>query len=538
MKGVGGYHLVCDGSSEQAVQRLRQAKRRPHKPFALMLPMPMDDRLAHARALAQMEPLEERTLLDPVRPIVLLRRQAGAPVASAVAPGLADLGLMLPYSPLHYLLLQAFDRPVVATSANISGEPVLTEAEDVERRLGHCCDAYLHHDRPIHRPADDPVVRVIAGRVVPIRLGRGTAPLTLPLPRPLEQPVLACGSQMRTTVALGWQQRAVISPHIGDQGSVRSATVFDRVAGGLQQLHGRPAARLASDAHPGFSTRAWARRTGLAIEDVQHHRAHASSLAAEHEMPGPLLVFAWDGVGLGEDGRLWGGETLYGRVGDWRRIGTFRTLSLVGGDAVAYQPWRSAASVCWALGVAPRATWPEATALRQAWEKKIAVHESSAVGRLFDAAAALLGVSETATYDAQAPSMLESLTRSPRERIALPIAQGAGAEPWIVDWAPLFLALIERRPAAPDGADLVHSSFAGTILDQARRARGSLPFTRVGLTGGVFQNRRLTEEACDLLRSDGFDVMLHERIPPNDGGLSYGQLAEVAARTARESSNA
>lgn len=530
VKGIGGYHLLCDATRQDSVQRLRDAKCRPDKPFAVIVPMASEAPLMWARRLAELDAIEESLLCDPVRPIVLVRRRVDAQLAPGVAPALTDIGLMLPYSPLHHLLLQAFQRPVVATSANVSGEPVLTDPDEVERRLGGCCDAYLHHDRPIHRPADDPVVRVIAGRGVPVRLGRGTAPLALPLAHTLDAPVLACGGQMRTTVALGWQDRAVVSPHVGDQGSLRSARVFESVAEGLQQLYGVRATRIVCDAHQGFSTNAWARRQARPIEHVQHHHAHASALAGEHDLRLPALVFAWDGVGLGEDGRLWGGEALYGLPGRWRRLGSFRPLVLVGGDVVAHEPWRSGAAVCWELGIGWGAHRPEFEIVRHAWDRRINTHESCAVGRLFDAAAALVGLIETASYDGQAPAMLEACTRAAAHRVRLPITEDGDGDLWKVDWGPLFRALIGHGGSMSARADLFHSSLAGSVLDQARRARVRFPVTKVGLTGGVFQNRRLTQEAVDLLEAEGFEVLLHERVPPNDGGLSYGQIVEVAGR--------
>lgn len=529
VKGIGGYHLVCDAGRDSSVERLRAAKCRPHKPFAIMVPAQPENQLMYARTLAQMDALEESLLCDPVRPIVLVRRRADAALAAGVAPGLAEIGLMLPYSPLHHLLLEAMGRPLVATSANISGEPVLTDPDEVERRLGSCCDAYLHHDRPIHRAADDPVVRVIAGRVVPLRLGRGTAPLTLPLAGELPVPAVACGGQMRTTVALGWRDRVVISPHLGDQGSVRSARIFESITEGLQQLYGVRAKRIACDMHSGFSTNSWIRRQNLPIESVQHHHAHASALAGEYGFESPTLVFAWDGVGFGDKGALWGGEALYGMPGQWRRLGSFRPLRLAGGDLVAHEPWRSAAAVCWQLGMAYRAGQPEYAMVRRAWDQGVNVHESSAVGRLFDAAAVLLGLLETASYDGQAPAWLEAQTRSRVPCLALPIDRESD-DLWSVDWGPLFRALMCHGGSTAERADLFHSAMAGSILDQALAARRRLPVTRVGLTGGVFQNRRLTEEAVELLEANGFEVLLHGRVPPNDGGLSYGQIVEVHGR--------
>ena len=535
VKGIGGYHLVCDATREDSVQRLRTAKGRPAKPFAVMLPMPAGDWLGWARRLAVFDEIEASLLCDPARPIVLVRRRIDGELAPAVAPGLADVGLMLPYSPLHHLLLHAFAKPVVATSANISGEPVLTKGAEVEARLAACCSGYLHHNRPIERPADDPVVRVIAGRGRPVRLGRGTAPLVLQSPFPLQEPALACGGQMRVTVALGRGRRVVVSPHIGDLGSVRSAEIFESVAEGLQALYGLRAARVLCDAHPGVSTQTWARRGGKPVERVHHHHAHASALAGEHAVTAPLLVFTWDGVGLGDDGQLWGGEALYGVPGFWRRLGSFRPLRLMGGDTVSHEPWRSAAAVCWELGIPWRPHSTPCALVRHAWDRRINTHESSAVGRLFDAAAALLGLIEIASYDGQAPAMLEAVAGAPVPRVTLPIIDQRTH--WMVDWEPLMRALIGRNISIRHRAALFHSSLAGSLLDQARVARERLPVQRVGLTGGVFQNRRLTEEAVHLLQRDGFQVLLHEQVPCNDGGLSYGQMVEFAGRECMRSAS-
>ncbi len=257
---------------------------------------------------------------DPARSIVLLRAGSPTGLAPNIAPGLAEIGVFLPYSPLHQLLLNDFGGPLVATSGNVSGEPVLTSATEAQERLAGVADAFLHHDRPIARPADDSVVRVIAGRARPLRLGRGIAPLELTLPHAVPRPVLAVGGHLKTTVALAWGRRIVVSPHIGDMGTLRSEQVFAQVAADLQRLYDVRAEVVLSDAHPDYATTRWARTSGLAHELVQHHRAHASALVTEHGRTGaPAIVFAWDGVGLGDDGTLWGGETFLGTPGYWQR---------------------------------------------------------------------------------------------------------------------------------------------------------------------------------------------------------------------------
>jgi len=529
VKGVGGYHLLCDAANEDGIARLRRNKRRPAKPFAVMVPMPAKATTDWVRRLGELSDAETSLLHDSARPIVLVRRHPNSGLAEGIAPGLAEVGLMLPYSPLHHLLLRDYGGPLVATSANISGEPVLTDGPEVERRLATCCDGYLHHDRPIHRPADDPVVRVIAGRSQMLRLGRGTAPAVLDNPYKLDRPVLACGGQMRTAAALAWEDRVVVSPHVGDLGSVRSVDVFGAVADGMQQLYGVQAETALCDAHPGFSAHAWARRRGYGVITVPHHFAHASALAGEHGITEPLLVFAWDGLGLGTDGGLWGGEALYGSPGSWRRLGSFRPLRLVGADQVSYEPWRSAAAVCWELDMPWSTPLPERELVRHAWRKGINTHHSSAVGRLFDAAAALLGIIDTASYDGQAPAMLESIATDSGAAVPLPIHTGSDSV-WRVDWEPLMRELMNSRASVSDRAGLFHASLAASLLHQTRAAQRQARVTCVGLTGGVFQNRLLTEQAVQLLCAHGFEVLLHERVPPNDGGLSYGQVVECAAR--------
>lgn len=529
VKGIGGYHLLCDATCETAVARLRQAKHRPHKPFAIMAAMrPIDDDFALHR-LAEIDAVEEAALVDPARPIVLVRRQMKSPLTNAVAPGLANVGLMLPYSPLHHLLLEAFGRPVVATSANISGEPVLTNEADVERRLAGCCDGFLHHDRPIERPADDPVVQVIAGRPRLLRLGRGVAPLTIKVGVTSPQPVLACGGQLKNTLALAFNDQIVVSPHIGDMGSARSLRVFEQAASGLQSLFGVTARDIVHDAHPDFTSTRWTSRQGLESTPIQHHVAHASALAGEHGRKAPMLVFAWDGLGFGEDGTLWGGETLMGVPGNWERVGTIRPIRVIGGDRVALEPWRSACSVCWETGIDWGSHRPEFAVIRRAWEVGSGTQQTSAVGRLFDAAAALLGLVEAASYDGHAPALVECVADVPPEASPLPVRDDSSLR--TIDWAPLVRALLNSGRSIGERAAEFHATLAATILAEAQHRRGMDSTNSVGLTGGVFQNRRLTEHTAALLKSDGFEVLLHERVPPNDGGLSFGQAVEFTARS-------
>ncbi|MDT8409921.1 MAG: carbamoyltransferase HypF, partial [Wenzhouxiangellaceae bacterium] len=410
VRGVGGYHLVCDAGNAEAVSNLRTRKQRPHKPLAVMLPMTGEDRLDAARQLAQLNPEIAACLAGPERPIALAPLRPGHGLAEGIAPGLNEVGLMLPYSPLHQLLLSGFGRPVVATSGNLSGEPVLTDSHDARQRLSSIADVFVHHDRPIQRPADDPVWRFNSGRMRPVRLGRGNAPLELELPIELNQPILAVGAFLKNTVALGWDRRVVVSPHIGELDSPRAVEVFHQVATDLQKLYGVSAERLACDAHPDFPNSRWARDAGLPLTRVFHHEAHASALAGEFDLiDRDSLVLTWDGVGFGRDGTLWGGEVLHGRPGQWQRVASFKPFRLPGGDKVINQPWRTALSLAWHADI----DWPGAPRpdplLKRAWETGLASPWTSAAGRLFDAAAALADVAGEASYEGQGPARLEAL---------------------------------------------------------------------------------------------------------------------------------
>jgi hydrogenase maturation protein HypF len=533
VKGIGGYHLMCDAQNPAAVSALRARKHRPHKPLAVMFPARGADGLDVVRAHVSVDDVTARSLLSPARPIVLAKRKPPSTLAPQIAPGLDEIGAFLPYSPLHHLLLDAVGGPLVATSGNRTGEPVVTDEGQARLRLGTVADAFLHHNRRIARPADDSVVRVIAGRARPLRLGRGLAPLELPLPGVACEPLLAVGGHLKTAIALAWNGRAVISPHIADMGTVRSLEVFEQLTSDLQRLYGVAATSVVCDAHPRYATTRWAESCGLAITRVLHHHAHASSLVGEHGViDQPVLVFTWDGTGYGGDGTSWGGETLLGKPGAWHRVASLRPFRLPGGDQVARQPWRSAAAMCWDAAI-PWAGNPANELVRQAWERNVHCSVSTAAGRLFDAAAAIvLGVQDT-TFEGQGPMLLESRARIVTPDVEpLPIAPGA-AGLLRIDWAPLIAALANGGRSIDERAGSVHAVLARTIVEVATRLRQQHQFVAVGLTGGVFQNRKLTQLAAQLLVEAGYDTLLHEQVPCNDGGLSFGQAVEAAAQAAR-----
>jgi hydrogenase maturation protein HypF len=531
VKGIGGYHLMCDASSVEAVAELRCRKQRPDKPLAVMFPIAGNDGLDVVRRHAILSDAELELLASPVRPIVLITRRPSSTLADNVAPALQEIGAFLPYSPLHQLLLEGFGGPLVATSGNISGEPVLSQNDEAAHRLDAVADAFLHHDRPIVRPADDPVYRRIAGKMRPLRLGRGCAPAELTLPWRQPAPLLAVGGHMKGALALSWDDRVVVSPHIGEMDSPRSLAVFEQVAADLQALYGVEAERIVCDAHSGYTTHQWARRQALPLETVWHHEAHASAVAAEFERPGQWLVFAWDGVGLGDDGSLWGGEALLGSAGAWRRVCSLRPFRLPGGERAGREPWRSAAALHWECG----RQWPDCPdehgLAEFAWRRQLNAPETSAAGRLFDAAAALICGQTHTSFEAQGPMQLESLARSPQHPVYLSLSRGRNGV-LTSDWEPLLEIIADQERCPRERSEIFHASLAQIIVQQACRIRYEFDIGQVGLCGGVFQNRLLAELAIEGLTRRGFEVFLPEQLPCNDAALCYGQAAHLAVASA------
>jgi len=525
-KGVGGYHLLCDAANESAVAKLRARKHRPHKPLAIMFPVEGADGLDAVKSVARLTPEHSGPLLDPVRPIVLVPLREPAHLAPSIAPGLREIGAFLPYSPLHHLLLKDFGGPLVATSGNVSGEPVLTTNAEAETRLAQVADGFLNHDRPIARPADDPVSRVIAGALRPLRLGRGNAPLEVNLPVLHPLPIIAVGGHMKNTIALAWENRVVLSPHIGDLDSPRALSVFEQVIADLQALYGIKASRVACDAHPGYASTRWARQSGLPVAAVFHHHAHAAAVAGEFPDVKRWLVFTWDGVGFGEDGTLWGGEALLGHAGAWRRVASFRPFHLPGGEKASREPWRSALALVWELGMEWPACPEDATVLHAAWKRRVNAPTSSAVGRLFDAAAALTGLNHRSSYEGQGPMLLEATCAKQADPTPLPLVCDPNGI-WRSDWTPLLRDLLTVDVPVAIRARQFHASLAQALVDQATRVREVAGDFAVGLAGGVFQNDVLTTEVLTRLGRSGFDVRIPRVVPTNDAAISFGQIVEV-----------
>ncbi len=541
VKGIGGYHLMCDATQASAVQHLRDRKHRPAKPLAILLP---DDESFFARYL-HASTLEIETLRSNQRPIVLIRARVDSDLAPQIAPDLNEIGVMLAYSPLHYLLLDALQRPLVATSANLSGEPVLIENQEVEKNLAECVTGFLHHNRPIIRPADDSVLRIIADKARPVRLGRGIAPVELKLPFSLEKPTLAVGAHLKNTIALAFEQRLIISPHIGDLGSARSLDVFQQVIEDFQELYGVQAERILHDAHPNYASSRWAKNSGLACTAIFHHHAHASAVVGEYAIQAdnyeekPWLIFTFDGVGYGEDGNAWGGEVFYGTPAHWQRVAHLRPLQLIGGDRVGREPYRSAAAALWELGqtVDFKKIFnldEPANLLQQAWEKRINCVTSTAAGRLFDAVAALLGLASKVSFEGQAPMQLEALaSRANNAEIQLAqqhiknlsstlIRQSLHSTHLEIDWAALIHFVLDTQLTAACRAYGFHYGLVLAMLILFKQL--SLPIFKVGVSGGVFQNRLLTELLLKEFAEMGIEIFIPALLPCNDAGISAGQI--------------
>ncbi|BBZ20290.1 carbamoyltransferase HypF [Mycolicibacterium gadium] len=554
IKGIGGYHLSCAVDDDDALAALRARKARGGKPFAILV-----RDLEVARRFAEIDDAAAAVLSSPARPIVLLRRRSGTRISELVAPRSPLIGLMLPYSPVHHLLfapIPGVQTPVpdalVMTSANRSDEPICFTDEDAAQRLSGSsalADAVLDHDRPIHVPCDDSVVRIVDGRELPIRRSRGYAPLPVEIPTPAGRSaatVLAVGGELKNTFCLIEENRAFCSGHIGDMATLDTLRAFEHAVDQLCGIRRKPQ-RLAADLHPGYHTRAWAERhaDGRPLDLVQHHHAHVVSLLAEHgRLCEPIIGVAFDGTGYGCDGTVWGGEIL--AIGPdthrFTRVGHLVPVPLPGGDVAVRNPWRMALSQLWAAGIdwdqdlAPvtAASPTELRMLRSQFRSGTGCVPCSSMGRLFDAVAALLGVRQRIEYEGQAAIELEMLAESasntPRDP-ALRLAVGADGQ---IHSAGLMQAIVSALRAGVDAALLAaafHEAVAVAVAEVVSLVAGSVAL--VGLTGGVFQNVLLLRACRRHLEAAGFTVLTHHIVPPNDGGLALGQAA-VSMLTALE----
>lgn len=531
VKGLGGYHLAVLASDERATAALRGRKHREEKPFAVMAAD-----LAQARRLAEIDDTAAALLTGRARPIVLLPRRDGASVAPSVAPGNRSLGVMLPYTALHHLLLAEVAEPIVLTSGNVSDEPIAYEDDDALTRLGGIADAFLTHDRAIHLRADDSVLRPLPGAITVLRRARGYAPEPLALRRPVPRPVLACGAELKSTFCLAQGRRAFVSQHLGDLENHDTLRTFVE---GIDHYRGlfdiRPEI-VAHDLHPGYlSTRHALEIGGVEHVGVQHHHAHIAACLADNGDPGPVIGVAFDGLGHGTDGTLWGGEFLRADLTGYERLGHLAQVPMPGGNAAIRQPWRMAAAYLRdehpGLGVAERNADRWAEVLRLAATGLDSPLTSSA-GRLFDAVSALLGIRDKITYEGQAAIELEQRA-DPAETGAYHAAiTASGPGPLIVEGGDLVRAAAADLAAGTDPgviAGRFHNGVAAAITHTCVALRHDTGLTAVALSGGVFQNALLLDRTVQRLRAAGFRVLKHVRVPPNDGGISLGQAAVAAA---------
>jgi hydrogenase maturation protein HypF len=545
LKGIGGFQLIVDARNQSAVVRLRERKHREEKPFALMYPSP-----DAVRADCEVSELEERSLLSIESPIVLVKRdhwarQANASVsrlhqlAEAIAPRNPNLGVMLPYSPLHHLLMRELSFPIVATSGNLTDEPICIDEHEALQRLRGLADLFLIHDRPIVRHVDDSIVRVICDREMVLRRARGYAPLPIAVRSKIEnresKTVLAVGAHLKNTVALKIDNNVFISQHIGDLETKQAYSAFQHSVQDLPRLYDARIDIVACDMHPDYLSTKFAMQLGLPNKPIQHHLAHVVACMAENEIEPPALGVAWDGTGYGLDGTIWGGEfLLVKRDGSFERVAHFRQFRLPGGDRAIKEPRLSALGLLYEIFGDGAWGFPQLVAdlseqekslLRQILEKQINAPITSSVGRLFDAVAALVGQRQASSFEGQAAMELE-FTRRKHIRTAYSFMVRDGL-PIVVDWAPGILQLVDDIAGGED-AGLISAKFHNGLVEAVVDVAKKIGESKIVLSGGCFQNRYLTERIVERLREENFRPYWHQRIPPNDGGISAGQCVAAS----------
>ncbi|GAA4659451.1 MULTISPECIES: carbamoyltransferase HypF [Amycolatopsis] len=540
VKGVGGYQLVCDAGAADTVSRLRVAKNRSAKPLAVMVP----DVDAAAR-VSLVDSAARELLTSAAAPIVLVPRRPGAPVAEEVTPGLREIGVFVPYTPLHHLLLAELARPLVVTSGNRGGEPIIVDDAGAREALAPACDGILGHDRPIWARYDDSVVRVVRDRPLVVRRARGYAPAPLPLPVAAPQPVLALGAELKHTTALAVGAAAVVGPHTGDLEDAATFAAFEAAAHKLCEVSRVQPRVCACDLHPGYLSTQYARRWPAAKRiAVQHHHAHVAATAAEHGVREPFVGVALDGLGLGDDGTFWGGEVLLATFRGYRRFARFGTAPLPGGAAAIRRPARMALGYLFGAEdfgerVPPELAEPllsrldprEVEVVRTMVDRGLNCPLASSAGRLFDAVAALLGVCDDAGYEGEAAVRLEAAAESgARAPLAWRLHRRDGL--WVYDPVPTLCDLLSAGGPAARLAARFHHTLVEVVTALATEAAGELGTRTVCLGGGVFQNALLTTGVLGRLTAAGLEVFTGQRVPVNDGGISYGQAAVAAARLA------
>ncbi len=591
VKGLGGFHLVVDARNGAAVQELRRRKQRPTKPLAVMA-----RNLEQAATLVELSPAAAELLRSQAAPIVLLPRRMDAPVATEVAPGNPDLGVMLAYTPLHHLLLAELGFPVVATSGNLTDEPICTDEWDAIARLGEIADAFLVHNRPIARHADDSVLWFVDGAAQFLRRARGYAPLPIPVPQPLPT-ILGVGAHLKNTVALSIGAQVFLSQHIGDLETAPAYNAFQRVIADFLRLYEAQPIAIAHDLHPEYLSTKWAEERleigGLGdweigaegkkgrkgegekgnpsgdaapisnlqspvsqstdptisrspfLIPVQHHHAHLAACLADNDVAGPALGLIWDGTGYGLDGTIWGGECLLGDAGDFMRVAHLRPFRLPGGEAAVREPRRVALALLWELYGDEAFTWEwlpsvcsfaehERRLLAAMLAKSVNAPITTSMGRLFDGVAALIGLYQSVTFEGEAAMALEHCA-APSETAAYsfsinePPLLTSPPSPFFLDWKPLIEGLLADLRRHEDVGEIA-ARFHNALVEMGAAVAQRIGQPQVALSGGCFQNRRLTETMAQRLRHNGFTVLLHRQTPPNDGCISLGQVMAAARR--------
>jgi hydrogenase maturation protein HypF len=534
IKGLGGFQLACDARNPAAVRRQRERKRRSDKPFALMA-----RDLAAIAEVCEVSDADAASLASPQSPIVILPRKAGATLPEAIAPGNRTIGVMLPYTPLHYLLFA--DAPytlLVMTSGNLSEEPIVVSNREARQRLAGVADWFLTHNRDIFMRVDDSVVRTFEGAERVMRRSRGYAPLTMDLGRAVPE-LLACGGELKNAFCLTKGRHAILSQHIGDMENYETLVFFEETLANLKKLFRVEPRAVAYDLHPLYLTTTYAlEMPGLPKVGVQHHHAHIASCMAENGLDGQVIGVALDGSGYGADGAIWGGEFLVAGYGGFERRAHFRYVPLAGGDAAVREPWRAALGYLVDSGIGAFDCQPVSFAavpehgirvVRRMIEKGINTVRTSSCGRLFDAVASIAGLRQVVTFEGQAAIELEMAAQDGvAERYPFEM-EGDG--PWQLDFRPTIERIVRDTAAgAPPGmvSARFHNTLAEAIVETCRRIRGETSLDRVCLSGGTFQNMRLLSTVAPALRALGFQVVLHARVPPNDGGIALGQAAIAA----------